>query len=157
MLFVKEAKWSDVVRVVSGGSFLEVRRLFVREKARGKRREGNGLFNFLNSPRLQWVVWLIGPSSIMHAMLVCLVGLLRASDQDGSCLKSWQKSLTAPIIPAGDPFFIPHSSCSIQLDCSPCMRAACSMFIIHFVSNLAFLHRAACKDPKLRHPSRTIR
>jgi hypothetical protein len=61
---VKEAKWSDVVRVVSGGSFLEVRRLFVREKARGKRREGNGLFNFLNSPRLQWVVWLIGPSSM---------------------------------------------------------------------------------------------
>jgi hypothetical protein len=110
---VKEAKWSDVVRVVSGGSFLEVRRLFVREKARGKRREGNGLFNFLNSPRLQWVVWLIGPSSIMHAMLVCLVGLLRAPPSS-SFRPGWQLSqilaekLNSSNHPSWGPLF--HSS-----------------------------------------------
>jgi len=52
-LFVREAECNDVVRVVSGGSISRGEKTFVREKAAEQRGEGNGLFNFLDSPRLQ--------------------------------------------------------------------------------------------------------
>jgi hypothetical protein len=88
-LLVKEAEWSDVVRVVSGGSFSRGEKTFVREKAREQRGEGNGLFNFLDSPRLQWGC-LVNRSVLDYAML-CLVGLLRAPPSS-SFRPGWQLS-----------------------------------------------------------------